>query len=62
MNLVAHFPKLMVYLPIWPEPALKLVKITHDLIEERMKNNVEGNLFIDRLKEHKTNLGNIFLI
>ena len=58
MNLVAHFPKLMVYLPFWPETALKLGKITHDLIDERMKKNVEGGLFIDRLKEHKAKLGN----
>ena len=58
LNLVAHFPKLMVYLPFWPETALKLGKITHDLIDERMKKNVEGGLFIDRLKEHKANLGN----
>ena len=57
-NLVAHFPKLMEYLPFWPESALKVGKITHDLIEERMKKNVEGGLFIDRLKEHKANLGN----
>ena len=57
MNLVAHFPKLMVYLPFWPETALKLGKITHDLIEDRMKKNVEMGDFIDRLKEHKENLG-----
>ena len=56
MNLVAHFPKLMVYLPFWPEPALKVGKITHDLIEERMKKNVEMGDFIDRLKEQKANL------
>ena len=48
----------MEYLPFWPESALKVGKITHDLIEERMKKNVEGGLFIDRLKEHKANLGN----
>ena len=57
-NLVTHFPKLP--WPIWPEPALKVGKITHDLVEERIKKKVEGALFIDRLREHKANLGKWF--
>ena len=61
VNLVAHFPNLMVYLPFWPESALKVGQFTHDLIEERMKKNVEMGDFIDRLKEHKANLGEKFL-
>ena len=55
MNLMIHFPKLP--WPIWPESALKVGKITHDMIEERMNKNVGGGLFIDRLREHKANLG-----
>ena len=62
-NLISHFPNLMVYLPFWPDSALKLGQLTHDLIEERMKKNVEMGDFLDRLKEHKANLGkNLFKI
>ena len=56
-NLISHFPNLMVYLPFWPDSALKLGQLTHDIIEDRMKKNVEMGDFIDRLKEQKENLG-----
>ena len=56
VNLIAHFPNLLKYIPFWPKSALKIGQITHDLIEERMKKNVEMSDFIGRLKEHKANL------
>ena len=59
-QLVAHFPNLMVYIPFWPDAALKLGQITHDTIEERTKKNIERADFLGRLKEHKANLGKNF--
>ena len=56
-NLIAHFPNLMTLFGFWPDSALKLGQLTHDIIEERTKKNVEMGDFIDRLKEHKENLG-----
>ena len=53
-NCVSHFPVLASYIPIWSESALKLQKLTHDLIDERIKNNVEQGDFIDRLKQFKS--------
>merc|ERR1719414_2517844 len=55
-NLFSHFPFIIKYTGIWQESAYKIRKITHDIIEERVKNNVEMGDFIDRLKEHKANL------
>ena len=55
-NLFSHFPIIIKYTGIWQESAYKIRKITHDIIEERVKNNIETGDFIDRLKEHKANL------
>ena len=55
-NLFSHFPFIIQYTGLWPESAYKIRKITHDIIEDRVKNNIETGDFIDRLKEHKANL------
>ena len=48
-----HFPILFKYMPLYPEEARKLSQMTHDMIDDRIKKNVEIGDFIDRLKHHK---------
>ena len=55
-NIFSHFPILLKYIPIWPESAFKLRQMTHDVIEERIKKNIEIGDFIDKLKNIKSNL------
>ena len=56
LNAVFRFPILIKILPILPEAAYQIRKMTHDIIEERSKKNIEIGDFVDRLKEHKANL------
>ena len=56
LNAVFRFPILIKILPILPEAAYQIRKMTHDIIEERLKKNIEIGDFVDRLKEHKANL------
>ena len=53
LNLVFQVPIITKILPILPEAAFKIRKMTHDLIEDRLKKNIKLGDFVDRLKEHK---------
>ena len=55
-NLFSHLPFLLSYMPIWPESAFKIRQMTHDIIEDRNKKNIDIGDFIDRLKQAKKNL------
>ena len=55
-NIVDHFPIIFNYIPLWPPEAFKIVHMTRDAIEARIKSGVDYGDFIDRLKVHKANL------
>ena len=52
-NLLALFPGLVAKLGIWPESALKIKKMTQDVMEERDRKNITVGDFVDRLREFK---------
>ena len=52
-NIFSHLPFLLNYMPLWPESAFKIRQMTHDIIEDRIKNNIDIGDFIDRLKQVK---------
>jgi cytochrome P450 family 6 len=53
-NMISHFPFIMKYIPIWPESAFNVRKMTTDIMAERDRKNIKVGDFIDRLREHKT--------
>ena len=52
-NLLALFPGLVAKTGIWPESALKIKKMTQDVMAERDRKNITVGDFLDRLREFK---------
>ena len=52
-NLLALFPGLVAKLGIWPESAMKIRKMTQDVMAERDRKNITVGDFVDRLREFK---------
>ena len=52
-NLLALFPGLVAKLGIWPESAVKIKKMTQDVMAERDRKNITVGDFVDRLREFK---------
>ena len=52
-HLMQHFPFILGAVGFWPEEAIKLKKLTHDVINERDAKNIYIGDFIDRLREFR---------
>jgi len=52
-NILFHFPELIKHVGFWPEAAVKIRKMTKDIIDERDKKDIKIGDFVDRLREFK---------
>ena len=47
------FPGVAKYMPFWPESALKIKKMAHDIMVQREEKDINAGDFVDRLREYK---------
>ena len=52
-HVMQHFPFIARMVGFWPEEALRLKKLTHDVMKERDEKDIHVGDFIDRLREYK---------
>jgi cytochrome P450 len=52
-NLFNHFPEVFANMGFWPESAVKIRKMTEDVISERDSKNITVGDFVDRLREFR---------
>ena len=48
-----HFPEILKHAGFWPEAAMKIKKMTKDVMDERDEKNIKVGDFVDRLRDFK---------